>query len=510
MEEKMFSSLTADGELKSILEYLDKGDFKQCKRVFDKKFPKLKSEGDILNFKIVKMLLTFKMKQFEESKSLKIELKNSLTNVKNDDILRFFKNSLRDMGDDSTLAEIYKNSIKSKNFAEISKEDQREILKELTVFSEFQEIYKILNLLLDKNPHKDKNFLLILKYEIVYILCVKSKKLPLMILTKTLKEISADTNLVSQKGYIDLMIKYYLSTNDMVNLEAFLVKNISQFANAPMHDLLCEVYFKNNDLVKCVNFLLSEIINNMDKCYFVYYERLVCVSVLLLEDLGFDFSSINEVFLNDLVNKESIFEFVDFQFVEKEKVENLSKLIKFLYKISNDFEVKNFNSYKSSNIALLLMYHLAIIKGKNSKVFKSFIFEILKNLLTHAVTKQSILIEISRYFIYLDKIDRIKLFEEFSKKNNNKSKDEQIFLIKLEKLFGIYSISDDKPTIQQISDKMLDLFRIYYAMAKEINKIEKGERILGDDIIIIINEYVFELIDMVMKDKSRTVNKFLN
>ena len=97
MEDKIFSSLTADNELKSILELLDKGELKQCKREIDKNLKKLKREGDILNFKIVKMLLMHKMKNFEETKTLKTEIKNGITTIKNEDIANFFKRSLRDI-----------------------------------------------------------------------------------------------------------------------------------------------------------------------------------------------------------------------------------------------------------------------------------------------------------------------------------------------------------------------------------------------------------------------------
>ena len=506
MEDKIFSSLTADNELKSILELLDKGELKQCKREIDKNLKKLKREGDILNFKIVKMLLMHKMKNFEETKTLKTEIKNGITTIKNEDIANFFKRSLRDIGDDTTISEIFKNSLKNKNFVEISKDEQNEIIKELTVLSEFNEIYRILNILIDKNIHKDKNFLLLLKYEIVYILCVKLKKLPNMILNKTLKDLSSDTNLVSQKGYIDLMIKYNLIINDFTNLQSFLEKNVDQFANAPIKDLLCEMYFKKNELIKCINFILKEIINNIDKCYYSYYERLVCLTVLLLERSNFEFSSINVNDLTEATNKEKVLEYNNFMFSDSKDSESLYNLITILNTIKNNFLVDNFNSHKSASISLLLLFHLLILKGKNLNIITPFIFHLLKNLLVNAKSKQSILFEISKYFIYLDDESKQKIFFELS--CDNKTNEDQIFLIKLEKLFGMFTNSytdSAESNIKLLTEKISSLFNIYYKMTVDVVKIEKGERIVGDDIIVIINEYLFEIMDNLCVDnKVRT------
>ena len=417
MEEKIFSSLTADSELKSILELLDKGELKQCKREIDKNLKKLKREGDILNFKILKMLLMHKMKVFDEAKSLKIEIKKLIYTVKNEDITRFFKNSLRDMGDDITLAEIYKNSLKHKNFAEISLDEQTEILKELTVLSEFNEIYRVLNILIDKNPNIDKNFLLLLKYEIVFILSIKQEKLPLMIVNRTLKELSADTNLVAQKGYIDLMIKYYLSTNDSINLQTFLEKNVENFANAPIKDLLCEMHYKNNDLKKCLNFILMEIIINIEKCYYSYYERLVCLTVFMLERSNFDFFSIKVDQITDSIKNAISLEYNSDLIYngETEKSDILWTVITTLNTISNNYLDKNLNTFKSANVSLLLLFHLLILKGKNDKLFAPFIQSILRSLLLQTISKQSILFEISKYFIYLDDESRMKIFDELRK-----------------------------------------------------------------------------------------------
>jgi hypothetical protein len=492
MEDKIFSSLTADSELKSILESIDKGEYKHCHREIDKKMKKLKKEGDILNFKIVKMLLLHKTKAYDESKALKNEIRNALNSIKNEDILRFFKNTLKDMGDDTILAEMYRNTLKNKNIPEISKEEQSEIIKELTYYYEFNEIYKTLNVLIEKNPHKDRNFLVLLKYEILFILCVKQKKLPQIILNKTIKDLSSDTSVANQKGYIDLMIKFYLNTNDTNSLNNFLEKNIEQFANAPLKDLLCEMYYKQNDFTNCINFIIKEILNNMEKCYYTYYQRLVCLTIFSLEKENFDFSSLNESLIIEA--SKSNFDMNSFSFVQSKGSENILNLISFLYNITNNYLTKNFNSFKSSSLSLLLLFHLLTIKGKNHQNYSKLFAELIRNLLIQTVNKQSILMEVSPFFIYLNEQSRLSMYEEFSKKESL-CKDEQIFLIKLEKQFGLFSSNyqESESNIKLLKDKIISLFDIYCKMVSEVNKIEKGERVVGDDIIIIINEYLFEL-----------------
>jgi hypothetical protein len=505
MEDKIFSSLTADSELKSILESIDKGEYKHCHREIDKKMKKLKKEGDILNFKIVKMLLFHKTKAYDESKALKNEIRNALNSIRNEDILRFFKNTLKDMGDDTVLAEMYRNTLKNKNIPEISKEEQSEIIKELTYYYEFNEIYKTLNVLIEKNPHKDRNFLVLLKYEILFILCVKQKKLPQIILNKTIKDLSSDSSVANQKGYIDLIIKFYMNTNDTNSLKNFLEKNIEQFANAPLKDLLCEMYYKQNDITICINFIIKEILNNMEKCYYTYYQRLVCLTILSLEKEDFDFSSLTECSI--LEASKSKFEMNSFSFVHNKGSENLLKLISFLYNITGNYLPKNFNSFKSSNLSLLLLFHLLTIKGKNSDKFSRFCADLIKNLLNQTLNKQSILMEVSPFFLYLNEQNRISIYEEFSKKESL-SKDEQIFLLKLEKQFGLFSpnYKECEANIKLLKDKINSLFDIYCIMVKEVNKIEKGERVVGDDIIIIINEYLFEFFNSLYNANPNIVN----
>ena len=59
--------------------------------------------------------------------------------------------------------------------------------------------------------------------------------------------------------------------------------------------------------------------------------------------------------------------------------------------------------------------------------------------------------------------------------------------------------------IKLLTEKISSLFNIYYKMTVDVVKIEKGERIVGDDIIVIINEYLFEIMDnLCVENKVRT------
>ena len=78
----------------------------------------------------------------------------------------------------------------------------------------------------------------------------------------------------------------------------------------------------------------------------------------------------------------------------------------------------------------------------------------------------------------------------------------------MKKLFGLFTKSYTncpESNIRLVKDKVLSLFNNYHEMVVEVIKIEKGERVIGDDIILIINEYVFELQENLLTISQKTV-----
>src|SRR3569623_1165475 len=75
----------------------------------------------------------------------------------------------------------------------------------------------------------------------------------------------------------------------------------------------------------------------------------------------------------------------------------------------------NFNAYKSAIYSKLLVYHNILIStegnyGKFAEKIKSLIVAILEN--TH--NKQSLFMEIKKYFIYLDENARKEILNKFN------------------------------------------------------------------------------------------------
>jgi hypothetical protein len=498
MNEKLFTSLGAESEMKSIIDYMEKGDFKQAKKQIDRNLEKSKGEGDKLNFKILNMLYFHKIKKFDDCDKVKSDIRQTLMSINNQDILKFFKKALKDIGDQVSLGEILRSSLKQINWLTVSQEEQNEILKEMTAYCDFQEIYKIVNSL-DKNPNIDKEFQQLLKYEVIYNLCVKFKKLPAMILSKSLKDLQNSKQLSQNKGFIDMVIKYNMASKDYVALELFLESNIKTFSNSPIFDLLCETYYKQGKIAKCVNFLYKEISVNLDKCIFTYFERLINLFIHYLDSSKFDYSNVDEDFLNEAIVKETnvVLCSIEEYFIEEKEdsKKNLAKLLRFLKIIANNQQIAQFSSFKSSNYSILLLLSQFILKTKKLVLYEKHVESIITILIPHAASKQTILFEITRFFIFLNQDARNRIYKGIEDKES-RSKDEEIFLVKLEGCFGFFTsilanCNSITSKVKLLEDKIVILFEKYLSISKEINKIEKGERILGDDIIIVINEHVF-------------------
>ena len=159
---------------------------------------------------------------------------------------------------------------------------------------------------------------------------------------------------------------------------------------------------------------------------------------------------------------------------------------------------KIINSFKSGILGQLIICHNIV---KYTKQFSKDIHTFIKNeiikLLDRCIRKQAILFEISKYFIYLNEADRTEIGLKYKPEKVDENKYEElnsenlehfIFYLKLRKCLNL---DRNKPII----DIIIFIFKAYLLVCKNITKnkkLEKGERGVGDDLIILANEYYYE------------------
>jgi len=539
-------SLSADSDLHSSYETFRAGDYKSSLAFVEKKLQKLNSPLDKFNFNILLALIYSKSNRLQDSHKLCESLKNEM--IKNNyfstvpEICNYFKNTMRELDEDKILKEIFEYQMKNLNLVKIDNKHQKKILKELTLNLELNEMYSKINVFLKNENEPNLELLNLLKYEVVYILCFKLQKLSKFIGSAIFKEMNSKyETLKSQKGFLDIMIKFLIGLNDTENFLKLFEGTTYEFTNAPVDDLLVNIYYnqKNQD-EKLVNFLLQSIKNNLDKCNFNNFSRVVLFMFYQLNILISSNENLNEGDYSFFFDLESNYDlnfdqtsFDNFTFTIntsiKDKFLGLYSFFSFI-KNNNEMKIKNFNTYKSSILALLLYLHFLKItltdhaSVEQSKILgvkiEKLIFQLIFELLENSVTKQSILMELSKYFVYLNKESREEILEKFfydlDLTNNsntglsNEDKEKIIFYQKLKKLL-LFQIGgnlnqntnpDSEIPLDPVSlfseldkvDKYInEIISLYFVVTKNSKKLEKGERLLGDDLVILINEALFDL-----------------
>jgi hypothetical protein len=499
-KDKTFKSLSADSELQSGYEYLYKGDYKQCKRTIDKKFPKLKSDLDKFNFNVLKIQLLYRTKRYRDGKNLVNQVKKEAFNNSaiSPDVINYFKNILIDLGDESSASEILKHNLKGVNLAKINKTEQMKLLKELCLNCEFSEMYsKVTGML--KNDQADVKFLTLMKYEMIYILVFRYQKLSKIIASTTLKEMLNNyEKYTDEKGFVDILVKYLISLNDQNSFLYLFEEKKVPFTNAPIDDLLVDIYHQRNDSLKLVNYLIRSILNNIDKCNFNTYQRLISYIIYyykqssLMELLDLDTfiqtdDEIAELIIQDLGDINNTFQ-------------NIKKFL-------NGIQIRrpNFNAYKSAIYSKLLLIHSIISAVGGYLKFADEIYELINSILKETHNKQSLLMEVKKYFIYLDKTTRNKLYTVYNYKDiiskeiiTDDEKDKIVFGLKLKKL-----LIGKECNLDELLNYSKLLYDVYNKLTAGDIKLEKGERIIGDDIIILINERYHEYINHNGNDTSK-------
>ncbi len=555
-------SLSADSDLFSAYETFRSGEYKSSLAFVEKKLQKLNSPLDKFNFNIILALIYSKTNRLQESRKLCESLKTEM--IKYDyftsvpEISNHFKSILRELDEDKLLKEIFDYQMKSVNLMKIDNKQQKKILKELTLNMELNELYSKINVFLKNESEPNLELLNLLKYEVVYILCFKLQKLSKFIGSAIFKEMNTKfETLKTQKGFLDLMIKFLIGLNDSENfLKLFESGKPHEFTNAPVDDLLLNIYFnQKNQEDKVFNHLMNSIRNNLDKCNFNNFSRIVSYSFNYLNYL---ISADEKNMENDLAffyekdnNYDLIFDQDNFNnfalSLTKPLKENFLGLYSFLsfIKNKNDMKNKNFNTYKSSILSLLMFLHFTKITISKftseenilniSQKVELVSYDLIQELLEYSINKQSILMEVSKYFIYISEDKRREILEKFTYDESiltnmtNENKEKVIFYQKLRKLLSLKiggdmsqtNINSDNPELpietvslkeelENLEKYVNEVILLYFAVTKNSTKLEKGERLLGDDLIILINEAFFELtnkFDLVWFSQNTELNE---
>ena len=501
-------SLSAESELKSAYEFLYQRDFKACMRIIKKKMPKLKSAVDKAYFNILKLRVLKKLKKTKEEKELLSQLvKEFLENEElysDQDAINYFKNYLRNNDELKAAQDIFESQLKKKDLNNINEKEQREIIKELCLGLQFKDIYSKCNTFLKQQNLTHEKYLILLKHEAMYYL-YKTKKLPEKLTKKMFEEFVKNIEKYrDQTGYFDIVAQFAEIFND----EELLIKILSEkkkdeLIHVPLEDIKLDKLYKEKKYDEIISILFKKIKDNPEKCLFNDYERLI--------NLIFTYSEENEVKIeiNNIIKDINV-ENVNKELLSLGKDPNgLLKMIMELFEfIKNTTGQKIINSFKSGLLGQLMICHNII---KYNKQFEEEIHlyiktEIIK-LLEKCIRKQAILFEISKYFIYLNETDRKEIGLKFKPEKvdenkfdelNSENLEQFIFYMKLRKCLNL---DKDRP----ISEIIIFIFKSYLFILKNISKnkkLEKGERGVGDDLIILANEYYYEKFGEEKNDKK--------
>lgn len=522
-----YKSSSADSELNSAYDYLRNNDFKQCKKVIEKKLLKLKSVVDITNFKILKLILLHKTKKFREVEELKNEITDSILNNKalyeNQGLLDYLYKILREVRHEKTAVEIFKQiTINKTDLNKLSEDQQEKIIKELIYNNDFSEAYKILSKNFIPNAYTPEKirFYTLLKYELVYNMTFKLGILKEMIAKITFKEMlntyKTKPEYQKEKGFIDLIAKFFIAFKDNTEFKNFFDEKEYAFTNAPIKDLLRDIYLKENNKKKVLLSLIKNIEENYDKFNFTDFERLI----------NFPFSLIKEEIEKNKYDANSLISKIASQFKQHES--NLAHIIKENdsknkdseeVKFSKDIEAKNeeefntkdglewlvslifdklfniftvffnkspfFNTTKSAFLGLLMIIsNLVQINNNKIEDFNVQVLALIKTFLIKIRTKHSVVNEIIPYLNLINESQRKELLDIYSKDSNDVF--EVVLSYKLRLILDNEFRSNTKASIKEL----IDTYFSY--VEKETKTLEKGERLDFDDLILIINEIFTE------------------
>ena len=491
-------SLSAESDFKSAEEFFRQGEYKQSLRIIKKKMQKLKSPIDKAYFNILKLNIFQKTKQLKEEKELLSQLIKEFTEndeLNSDDaVTNYFKNYLRNNDQTKAAQDILNIQLKKKDLNNLDENEQRSIIKELCLGYQFKDIYSTCNKFLKKKDLVQEKYLILIQHEAVFYL-YKNKSLSENMIKKIFEKFLGNIELYrSQVGYFDIIAQFLDAFNDEEKLIDILSKRKKdELIHVPLEEIKLDKLYKDKKYDEIIKILFNKIKDNPQKCLFNDYERIINLIFSFCENnnVKFDINKIIKEINPENINKELIP-------LEKDPNDLLKMIMELFENIKITTGQKIINSYKSGILGQLMICHNII---KNNKQFEeelhSYIKTLIIQLLDKTITKQAILFEISKYFIYLNEQDRNEIclkykpdkvdennFEEL----NNDNLQQFMFYLKLRKCLGM-----DKA--KPISEIIIFIFKAYLFVMKNIfknTKLEKGERAIGDDLIVLANEYYYE------------------
>ena len=491
-------SLSAESDLKQAEEYFRQGDYKQSLRMIKKKMQKLKSPVDKAYFNILKLNIFQKTKQSKEEKELLSQLikefKENEELNSDEPIMNYFKQYLRNNDEIKVAQELLKIQLDRKDLNNLDEKEQRNILKELCLGYQFKEIYSTCNKFLKKKNLVQEKYIILIQHEAVFYL-YKNKSLSENMIRKIFDKFLNNMELYrDQTGYFDIIAQFldaFKEDEKMINILSQRKKE--ELLHVPLEEIKLDKFYRDKKYDEIIKILFNKIKENPQKCLFNDYEKMINLIFTYCEgnNIKFDINKIIKDPVVENINKELIS-------IEKPPNELLKTIIELFENIKITTGQKIINSYKSGILGQLMICHNIIkISKQFDEEIHSYMKDLIIQLLDKTVQKQAILFEISKYFIYLNENDRKdiclrykpdKVDENNFEELNNENLNNFIFYLKLRKCFGM---DKDKP----VSEIMIFIFKAYLFATKNIiknTKLEKGERGIADDLIVLANEYYYE------------------
>ena len=498
MHSQKSHSLSAETDLKSAEEFFRQGEYKQSLRIIKKKMQKLKSPIDKAYFNILKLKIFQKTKQFKEEKELLSQLIKEFTENEelnsDEPAVNYFKEFLRNNDEPKAAQDLLNMQLKKKDLNNLNESEQRSIIKELCLGYQFKDIYSTCNKFLKKKDLVQEKYLILIQHEAVFFL-FKNKSLSENMTKKIFEKFLNNIELYrSQTGYFDIVGQFlneFKEEEKVINILS--QKKKEELIHVPLEEIKLDKLYKDKKYDEIIKILYNKIKENPQKCLFNDYEKMINLIFSFCEsnNIKLDINKIIKDINADNISKELIS-------LEKDPNELLKMLMELFENIKMTTGQKIINSYKSGIIGQLMICHNII---KISKQFEEDLHLYIKNiiiqLLDKSVKKQAILFELSKYFIYLNENDRNEICLKYKPEKNDENKfedlkeenlQEYIFYLKLRKCFGL---DKNKP----INEIIIFIFKVYLFVTKNIiknTKLEKGERGIGDDLIVLANEYYYE------------------
>ena len=498
MHRSKIQSLSAEADLKSAEEFFYQGDYKQSLRIIKKKMQKLKSPIDKAYFNILKLRIYQKAKQIKEEKELLSQLIKEFHEneeiISDEPLFNYFKEFLRNSDEMKEAQELLNIQLKRKDLNNLDEKEQRSIIKELCLGYQFKDIYSTCNKFLKKKNLVQEKYLILIQHEAVFYL-YKNKSLSENMTKKILDKFLNNVELYrEQTGYFDIVAQFldvFKEEDKMIDILS--KKKKEELIHVPLDEIKMDKLYKDKKYDEIIKILFNKIKENPQKCLFNDYERMINLIFFYCEsnNIKIDYNKIIKDINVENINKELIP-------LEKDPNLLLKTLIELFENIKITIGQKIINSYKSGILGQLMICHNII---KYTKQFEEELHSYIKNLiiqlLDKTVRKQAILFELSKYFIYLNEKDRNEICAKYKPEKNDENKfdelaednlQEFIFYLKLRKCLNM----DKNKNIEEV---ILFIFKAYLFVTKNITKntkLEKGERGVGDDLIVLANEYYYE------------------